>query len=154
MERWIDGWAGRVQWSGEGSSLGWSWEGGEPRRECVGARTSTPHASTSPIHLTRQAVGKYNASDTPAVLEKVRHALCLAEQSSEQVHNAMYDAQLAMMLPADDDEESKFTDDKMQLLGELEGILQVLPRHARWPRCTPYHATPPHHPAGGARGVR
>lgn len=78
-----------------------------------------------------QAVGKYNASDTPAVLEKVRHALCLAEQSSEQVHNAMYDAQLAMMLPADDDEESKFTDDKMQLLGELEGILQVRSAQSR-----------------------
>ena len=73
----------------------------------------------------------YNASDTPAVLEKVRGALCLAEQSSEQVHNAMYDAQLAMMLPADDDEESKFTDDKMQLLGELEGILQVRSAQSR-----------------------
>jgi len=78
-----------------------------------------------------QAVGKYNASDTPAVLEKVRGALCLAEQSSEQVHNAMYDAQLAMMLPADDEEESKFTDDKMQLLGELEGILQVRSAQSR-----------------------
>ena len=55
----------------------------------------------------------------------MRGALCLADQASEQVHNAMYDAQLAMMLPADDEEESKFTDDKMQLLGELEGILQA-----------------------------
>ena len=61
----------------------------------------------------------------------MRGALCLADQASEQVHNAMYDAQLAMMLPADDDEESKFTDDKMQLLGELEGILQVRSAQSR-----------------------
>lgn len=71
-----------------------------------------------------KAVGKYNATETPMVLQKVRGALCLTNDATEEVHNMMYDAQLALMLPSDDPD-SKLTEEKMRLLGELEGILQV-----------------------------
>jgi len=71
-----------------------------------------------------QAVGKYNRTETPEVLQTVRKALCLTDGAAERVHNAMYDAQLSIILPADDPS-AKLTEEDMALLGELEGILQI-----------------------------
>ena len=76
-----------------------------------------------------QAVGKYNRTETPEKLQTVQRALCLSEVASQQVHNAMYDEQLAMLLP--DSSETKLTKETMALLGELEGVLQVRSAGAR-----------------------
>ena len=69
-----------------------------------------------------RAVGKYNRTEAPIVLQTARKALCLSEAAGEQVHAAVYDAQLALLL---DDEKSSLSEDDMELLGELEGMLQV-----------------------------
>jgi len=69
------------------------------------------------------AVGKYNRTQTPDVLQRVREALCLTEQAAQAVHAQIYDAQLQVLLP--EEEDSKLTEESMALLGELEGMLQV-----------------------------
>lgn len=76
-----------------------------------------------------QAVGKYNRTETPEKLQTVQRALCLSEVASQRVHNAMYDEQLAMLLP--DSSGTKLTTETMALLGELEGVLQVRSAGAR-----------------------
>ncbi|KAL1523218.1 hypothetical protein AB1Y20_018170 [Prymnesium parvum] len=69
-----------------------------------------------------QAVSKYNRTETPEVLQTVRRALSMSDGAAQAVHNAMYDAQLQMLLP---DDSAKLTDEATKILGELEGILQI-----------------------------
>ena len=91
---------------------------------------TSPTLSHTPILLAAhryrnavlRAVGKYNRTEAPIVLQTARKALCLSEAAGEQVHAAVYDAQLALLL---DDEKSSLSEDDMELLGELEGMLQV-----------------------------
>lgn len=71
-----------------------------------------------------QAVGKYNSTVAPEVLQTARKALCLSEAAAASVHAAVYDAQLAVLL-ADGDDDATLADEDMELLGELEGMLQV-----------------------------
>lgn len=71
-----------------------------------------------------QAVGKYNSTEAPEVLATARTALCLTEAAASQVHAAVYDAQLAVLLDADG-EAAVLGEEEMELLGELEGMLQV-----------------------------
>jgi len=68
------------------------------------------------------AVGKYNRTEAPAVLQTARKALALSERAAASVHTEIYDAQLRVLLP---DESAKLDEEAMSLLGELEGILQV-----------------------------
>ena len=70
-----------------------------------------------------QAVGTYNRTEAPAMLQTVRRALCLSEPSAQDVHAAMYEAQLRSLLPAGSD--AKLDDETALVLGELEGILQI-----------------------------
>lgn len=69
------------------------------------------------------AVGKYNRTETPEVLQAIRQALCLSEGAAQTVHTALYDAQLRLNLP--DEPGAKLTEESQMLLGELEGVLQV-----------------------------
>uniref|UniRef100_A0A7S4B3T7 Uncharacterized protein n=1 Tax=Chrysotila carterae TaxID=13221 RepID=A0A7S4B3T7_CHRCT len=71
-----------------------------------------------------QAVGKYNRTETPGVLQTVRRSLCLPDAVAQEVHNSLYDAQLSLLLPSDSDD-ARLTEEMMTLLGELEGILQI-----------------------------
>ena len=69
-----------------------------------------------------QAVAKYNRTEAPEVLQTARKALCLSEAAGAQVHAAVYDAQLDLLL---DDTKSTLDEADMEILGELEGMLQV-----------------------------
>jgi len=71
-----------------------------------------------------RACGKYNRTTAPDVLLTARKALCLTPEAAQQVHTEMFEAQLAMLLP-DDDSTPSLGEEEMELLGELEGILQV-----------------------------
>ena len=70
-----------------------------------------------------QAVAKYNRTEAPQVLQTARKALCLSEAAGAVVHAAVYDAQLDLLL---DDASAGLSEDDMEVLGELEGMLQVL----------------------------
>ena len=69
-----------------------------------------------------RAVGKYNRTEAPEKLRTARGALCLSEQAAAAVHAEIYDAQLRVLLP---DGSARLDEAAMELLGELEGILQV-----------------------------
>ena len=69
-----------------------------------------------------QAVAKYNRTEAPEVLQTARKALCLSEAAGAQVHAAVYDAQLDLLL---DDTKATLDEADMEILGELEGMLQV-----------------------------
>jgi hypothetical protein len=98
-----------------------------------------------------QTVGKYNRTEAPAVMQRVRKALSLTDGAAQQVrrdrdlhsisatftydgghfpqvHHSLYDANLGSLLPEQSKGEGsppKLTEETMALLGELEGILQV-----------------------------
>jgi len=69
-----------------------------------------------------RAVAKYNRTEAPVVLQTARKALCLSDAVGADVHAAVYDAQLNLLLEG---ETPALTVDDMELLGELEGMLQA-----------------------------
>ena len=79
-----------------------------------------------------QAVAKYNRTEAPEVLQTARKALCLSEAAGAQVHAAVYDAQLELLL---DDSAASLSEMDMDLLGELEGMLQARRQHVRMRSC-------------------
>ena len=84
------------------------------------------NAMSKPIYqkAVTQAVGKYNRTEAPEVLQTVRQALCLTEAAASQVHTEIYNAQLSVLLN-EDGGEATLGEEEMELLGELEGMLQV-----------------------------
>lgn len=71
-----------------------------------------------------QALGKYNRTEMPGVLQTVRRALNLSEAAAQAVHNDVYDSQLALILPTGS-RTAVFDDESKELLSELEGGLQL-----------------------------
>mmetsp|Transcript_14755 Transcript_14755/g.43469 ORF Transcript_14755/g.43469 Transcript_14755/m.43469 type:complete len:688 (+) Transcript_14755:2-2065(+) len=75
-----------------------------------------------------QAVGRYNRTQTPLVLQTVRKALNLPEEAAQAVHQDVYDSQLAKCLPSPGDDgaaDAELSDETKALLSELEGVLQI-----------------------------
>lgn len=56
------------------------------------------------------------------VLQTARKALCLSEAAGAQVHAAVYEAQLALLLDQSD-ADAKLGEDDLEILGELEGMV-------------------------------
>eukprot|EP00316_Scyphosphaera_apsteinii_P019981 CAMPEP_0119302848 /NCGR_PEP_ID=MMETSP1333-20130426/4372_1 /TAXON_ID=418940 /ORGANISM="Scyphosphaera apsteinii, Strain RCC1455" /LENGTH=630 /DNA_ID=CAMNT_0007305327 /DNA_START=240 /DNA_END=2132 /DNA_ORIENTATION=+ len=71
-----------------------------------------------------QSIVKYNRTQVPQVLQTIRKTLKLDDTGSQEVHNAIYEAQLSLLLPAGS-RDSKITESTQQVLGNLEGILQI-----------------------------
>jgi hypothetical protein len=69
-----------------------------------------------------KAVGKYNRTQAPEVLLTARRALQLSDAAADAVHASVYEAQLSVLLGDDD---SSLGEEEMEILGELEGVLQV-----------------------------
>ena len=88
----------------------------------------TINAVSAPLYrkAVTRAVGKYNRTETPEVLAVARSALSLSEQAARSVHSEIYDAQLSLLLPdSAEGDAAALTEESMELLGELEGMLQV-----------------------------
>lgn len=58
------------------------------------------------------------------MLQTARKALCLSEGAGDEVHARVYEAQLDLLLD-DEDGGGGLSADGMEILGELEGMLQV-----------------------------
>ena len=76
-----------------------------------------------------KTVAKYNSTDAPEVLETIRRALSLSEETAQGIHTGIYDSQLELVVGGE--EKMSISEESMALLGELEGILQIRGAGAR-----------------------